>query len=110
MCNQLPKQIQKTLAILRNAQTSNAFVETARPLVAVDLMLFRFLNVRIAKPFQVFHQTRLDLLVVQELGECVEFLMQKLICEIDLRIPGERNGRIEFLNNHKDVQFVPWCL
>lgn len=57
MCDQLTEQIQQTLAIIRNAQTSDAFVETACSLVAIDLMLLRLLNVRLTKPFQIFHQS-----------------------------------------------------
>lgn len=83
--DQLSEQIQQTLAILGNPQTTDAFVETACSFVAVDLMLFRFFNVRLTKPFQIFHQSRLDLFVVKELRERVEFLMQELVCEVHLQ-------------------------
>lgn len=83
--DQLSEQIQQTLAILGNPQTTDAFVETACSFVAVDLMLFRFFNVRLTEPFQIFHQSRLDLFVVEELRERVEFLMQKLVCEVHLQ-------------------------
>lgn len=107
MCDNFAKEIHIGFSVVGYAQFAYLLDETLGPLVGIRLIRFVMLVLGMITIFR--EQARLDVLVVQERGERVELLTQKLIDEIDGGIDDARAmclHRIGHVSRANDIEML----